>query len=238
MKPFLKRFNVPDLLSMVDEQVQFGTGEDSDRYRIVGIVKDFNRTTLKTSVEPTVYIPARFPSKTVMKLKPGNYQEGLAFLQDKWAKYFPNAPLDYIFLDDRFAKLYEQDRRFGEVFAVFSFLAILIASLGLFGLVAFMAAQRTKEVGIRKVLGASVPSIINLFYKDFIWLLGIASVVGFPVIYVGMSSWLENYAYRIEFPWLLMVAALAIVVTFALGTVGFQTYKVASMNPSETLRSE
>ncbi len=235
---FLKRFNITDPERVLYEKIQFGKDESNSKFEIIGIVKDFNRTSLKSNVEPTMYFPDYTPDNLVIKLNPEHYQQGLAYLQETWAEFFPNAPLEYSFLDDRFAALYEQDRRFGEIFGTFSGLAIFIAMLGLFGLSSFMAVQRTAEVGVRKVLGATVPSIIGIFYKDFLVLLGIAGLISLPVVYYGMNNWLQSYAYRIDFPWLLAGAALVIVVVFALLTVGYQVYKVAILDPAKTLRHE
>jgi putative ABC transport system permease protein len=124
------------------------------------------------------------------------------------------------------------------VFGSFSLLALVVATLGLFGLSSFMAVQRTKEVGVRKVLGASVSHIISIFYKDFLVLVLVAFVIGAPVIYFGMSQWLSGYAYRISFPWLVLVLTLVIVLGVALLTVGYQVYKVAVLNPAKSLRYE
>ncbi len=234
----LRRFNIHDVESVLHEQIQFGEDDSNGKFEIIGVVKDFNRTSLKSSVEPTLYFPDYTPNNMVLKLNPEHYQEGLAYLQETWAKFFPDAPLDYSFLDDRFAALYAQDQRFGEIFGTFSGLAIFIAILGLFGLSSFMAVQRTAEVGVRKVLGATVSSIIGLFYKDFLMLLGIAGLVSIPATYYGMNFWLSTYAYRIAFPWLLVAVALMIVVVFALLTVGYQIYKVAILDPAKTLRHE
>jgi putative ABC transport system permease protein len=121
---------------------------------------------------------------------------------------------------------------------IFSILAILIASLGLFGLSSFMAIQRTKEVGVRKVLGASIASIISIFFKDFIILLLISIILSLPLVYYSMDLWLNNYAYRIDFPWILTLLATGIVTIFALLTIGLQTYKVAVLNPADTLKYE
>ena len=235
---FLKKFNIADLDQMLHERVQFDWEEGHDKFEIIGIVKDFNRTSLKTTVEPTIYFPWYAPLVAVVKLNPEQYQQGLTYLQETWAEFFPNAPLEYSFLDDRFAALYEQDRRFGDIFGTFSGLAIFIAMLGLFGLSSFMAVQRTAEVGVRKVLGATVPSIVGIFYRDFLVLLGVAGLISLPVVYYGMSNWLSTYAYRIDFPWLLAGVALLIVVVFALLTVGYQVYRVAILDPAKTLRHE
>ncbi len=235
---FLRRFDIADVDRMLGEEVQFDWKGGRNKFEIIGIVKDFNRTSLKSQVEPTIYFPRYAPSNLVIKLRPEQYHQGLAYLQETWAEFFPNAPLDYSFLDDRFAALYEQDQRFGDIFATFSGLAIFIAMLGLFGLSSFMAMQRTAEVGVRKVLGATVPSIIGIFYRDFLVLLGIAGLISIPTVYFGMNGWLQSYAYRIDFPWLLAGAALLIVVLFALLTVGYQVYQVAVLNPAKTLRHE
>ena len=233
----LRRFNFSDIEYALYKQIQFGENSNG-KFDIIGVVKDFNRTSLKSSVEPTVYFPSYSPRMAVVKLNPEQYQQGIAYLQETWAEFFPNAPLEYSFLDDRFAALYEQDRRFGDIFGTFSGLAIFIAMLGLFGLSSFMAVQRTAEVGVRKVLGASVPNIIGLFYRDFLILLGVAGLISIPAVYYGMNGWLQSYAYRIDFPWLLAGAALLIVVFFALLTVGYQVYRVAVLNPAKTLRHE
>lgn len=124
------------------------------------------------------------------------------------------------------------------MFGAFSVLALVVATLGLFGLSSFMAIQRTKEVGVRKVLGASVTQIIGIFYKNFIELLFIAFVAGAPLIYFSMNSWLNGYAYRISFPWLLLGLSFGIVLIVALLTVGYQVYKVAALNPAKALRYE
>ncbi len=121
---------------------------------------------------------------------------------------------------------------------MFSVLALLVGTLGLFGLSSFMAIQRTKEVGVRKVLGASVGHIVTIFYKDFVLLLLLAFVVGMPHIYLGIEQWLNSYAYRISFPWFVPVASFVAVLLVALVTVGYQVYKVAVLDPARTLRYE
>lgn len=121
---------------------------------------------------------------------------------------------------------------------VFATLAIFIAILGLFGLASFLSIQRSKEVGVRKVLGASYGQILFIFYKDFFVLIGVSAVVGLPLLYFLMNGWLDNYAYRIDFPWIMSVFALVIVSVFAFLTVGYQTMKVASLNPAQTLKDE
>lgn len=235
---FLRRLNISDYASVVGETLMMGDEDDADRFKIIGVLKDFNRTSLKTAVEPTIYYSGFNSRNLAIKLQTGQYQAALAHLEQTWNTYFPDSPFEFTFIDERFAALYDQDERFGNVFAVFSVFSILVATLGLFGLVSFLALQRTKEIGIRKVLGASIWQIVGIFYKDFLILLAISAVLGIPAVYFSMNAWLENYAFRISFPWLLTAVSLLIVVLFALITVGYQTYKVAVMDPSKTLRYE
>lgn len=235
---FLARFNLANPLEMVNEELAWGTQEDGDRYKIIGIIEDFNRMSLKEAVEPTLYIGSMHPDYLVVALDPKNYQDALRFVESKWVEFFPDYPLEYTFLDQRFEALYQDDKRFGQVFIIFSVLAMFIALLGLYGLASFLSIQRTKEIGIRKVLGASIPSIIIIFYKDFIWLLLLSAVLGIPIIYLSLNGWLENYAFRVSFPWVIPFISLLLVAGFALLTIGFQTYKVAVLNPADTLKHE
>ena len=230
----LRLLNVQLTPEIIGSQILLG----DNKLIIEGVVQDFNRTSLKEAVEPTFYLPTRYSSGTVIKLNPDTYQAGLAHISNTWKEFFPDAPYTYMFLDDRFANLYEQDIRFRRIFGVFSFLAIIIATLGLFGLISFLSVQRTKEIGVRKVLGASIYGILGLFYKDFIRFIGIAAAIAIPLVYFFMNAWLESYAHRIEFPWIWVILAVVAVIISALLTVGIQTYKVAILNPAKTLKYE
>lgn len=229
---------VSDPQSVINEKLQFGRNEDNTQYPIVGVISNANRTTLKNRVEPTVFFYSPVTQNTVLKLSGENIGAALAQLENTWRRFFPNAPLDYEFLDQRFEQLYVEEKRFGQLFANFSILAIIVATLGLFGLAAFLSNQRTKEVGVRKVLGASVSSIIVLFFKDYLWLIFLAVVIGMPLIFLGMNEWLNNYSYRISFPWLSLMFAALMVFAFAFLTVGYQTYRVAILNPARTIKDE
>ncbi len=235
---FLRRLGIQDLESMLNEKVQFGRDPENRKWTIIGIVEDYHRTSLKSSVEPTVYWNWQRPGNTVVKLDPKNYEVGLEHIQATWESIFPGSPYSYIFLDERFERLYTEDKRFGKVFGTFSILAILVAVLGLFGLSAFMAMQRSKEVGVRKVLGASISGIVGLFFKDYLVLIIVSAVLGIPLTYFAMNAWLDNYANRIDFPWFLSILSIVIVGLLAFLTVGYQVMKVANMNPSKTLRYE
>ncbi|MDH3651567.1 MAG: ABC transporter permease, partial [Saprospiraceae bacterium] len=234
----IKKLNLPDATSLINERFQFGTNPENTKWEIVGVVKDFNRSTLKNTIEPTALFYGEELPFNVVKLASSNPAGTIAALSDIWYTFFPNAPFSYDFVDQRFEKLYTEDKRFGGLFAYFSILAIIVASLGLFGLSSFLAAKRTKEIGIRKVLGASVPNIVFSFFREYLWLISIASIIGIPLIYFAMQEWLQGYAYHITFPWWVMGMAVLCIVIFAFLTVGYQNLKVARLNPSDAIRYE
>jgi putative ABC transport system permease protein len=158
-------------------------------------------------------------------------------VEQTWKKY-SDMPFSYSFLDDRFDNMYQAEQKIGQIFAIFACLAIVIACLGLFGLVAFVTMQRTKEIGIRKVLGASILSIIALLSKDFIKLVLIAFVIATPIAWYAMHQWLQEFAYQVDIGMNVMVMAGIIALLIALLTVSFQAIKAALANPVKSLRSE
>jgi putative ABC transport system permease protein len=164
--------------------------------------------------------------------------ETIALVKSNWDKFFPGNTFEYFFLDDHFDQQYKADQRFGQVFGLFTLLAILVACLGLFGLASFTTLQRTKEIGIRKVLGASVSGILKLLYKEFALLLAIAFVVAVPLAWFTITNWLQGYAFRINIHWSYFVLPFAIIIVVALLTVSFQTIKAAVANPVKSLRTE
>ena len=159
-------------------------------------------------------------------------------LEGAWKKYFPETPLDYTFLDDNFDKLYESEQKQATLFTVFACVAIFIACLGLFGLSAFAISQRIKEIGVRKVLGASISNIVMLLSKDFIKLVIIAFVIASPVAWHVMHNWLQDFEYRINISWWIFIAAGFLAVIIALGTISFQAVKAAIANRVKSLRTE
>lgn len=235
---YLKRLGVHDFESMLNETIQYGDDDSDQKYKLIGIIKDYNRTSLKNSIEPTATFFYSHPRNIVVKLNQTNYREGLDYMEDTFKSYFPTTPLSYAFIDERFNTIFQEDQQFGKVIGTFSFLAVIVASLGLFGLSAFMAINRAKEVGIRKVLGASILQILMIFYSEFVVLIGVASLAGVPLVYLAMDNWLDNYVYRVEFPWVFVAVAILLVIAAALLTVGYQTVRVAVKNPSETLKYE
>jgi putative ABC transport system permease protein len=209
--------------------------------QIVGVVKNFNFHSLHRGIDPLCLYyrkDQRYVYYLSVKIRGGNIPETLAFLKDSWQKFSPNYPIDYSFFDDIFDSAYRSEYRLGSMFNVFSLLAVVIACLGLFGLSAFTAEQRTKEIGIRKILGASGASIFVLLSKEFAkWVL-VSSLVAWPIAYFAMRTWLQNFAYKAPLtPWIFFAATGAAAVV-ALGTVASQTAKVASANPVNVLRYE
>ena len=235
----LKRLDIMDPQEAINQYIQIGNNPEANRYTIIGVVKDYNRQSLKNAYEPILffYNESRTSGYQAVKLS-GNIKESMNEIERIWSGIFPNAPFEYVFLDDKFNSVYQEDRRFGSVFSVFAILAILIACLGLFGLSSFIAIQKTKEIGVRKVLGASVPSILFLLSKDFLQLILIGLAVGIPLVFFGMDQWLENYAFRINFPWWVFLVSGVLLVLITLLTVSFQTIKAAIANPSKALRYE
>jgi putative ABC transport system permease protein len=211
-----------------------------DPGKVVGVMKDFNYQSLHTAVEPLVLKLANWPPIGFLsiKLKPGQLEKGIADTKAAWQKAAPTATFNYSFLDEDFAQLYTLEQRMSRVFGIFSVLATLIACLGLFGMASFLAEQRTKEIGIRKVLGASVTGLTGMLAKDFLkWVL-IAIALASPLAWYFMNQWLADFAYRIQLQWWMFAVAGIGALTIAFLTVSFQSVRAALANPVKSLRSE
>lgn len=208
-------------------------------YEIVGVVNSFHQLSLKEDLQPLYFIlQPRALTYFAVNYKGERAGQAVEQLRAIWEHHFPDYPFNYFFLDQYFDKQYQYDQMFTNVISLFACLAIFIACLGLFGLTSYAIVQRTKEIGIRKVLGATVTNVIGLFTRDFIKLILVANVVGVPVVYFGISRWLENYAYKIELGWWFFVIPLIFVLLIALATVSLQTIKVGMQNPVNSLRNE
>ncbi len=173
-----------------------------------------------------------------IKIRPENIQDTLTFLKIKWKEFSQDRPLNYYFLNDNYDKMYKKEEKSGEIFKYFTLLAIFIACLGLFGLASFTAEQRTKEIGIRKVLGASVPNIILLLSKEFTKCVLVASIIALPIAYYVVNRWLQNFAYRTNINFWIFILAAALAFVIALSTVSFQAIRSAIANPVDALRFE
>ncbi|MEM9919403.1 MAG: ABC transporter permease [Bacteroidota bacterium] len=210
-------------------------------FTIVGVLKNFHQESPKAVVEPLVLRakqPAQIPSFYSIKMSTQNLKQVIADLEGKWASVFPGNPFDYFFLDDHFHKQYAADERFGQIFSLFSGLAIFVSCLGLFALMAFMAERKKKEIGIRKVLGASVPGIVRMLSRDFLILMVLALLIAIPIVWYFMNGWLNNFANRIDIQWWIFVLAGLGSIGLALLTISFQSLKAAMADPVESLRNE
>ena len=217
--------------------IDFGGQEGS--MNVIGIVNDFHQVSLKEAVEPMVIFLDPFGAEYyAMKVSTYNLPATIEYVQTTWNKVFPGNPFSYFFLDDYFNRQYQTDQRFGKLFGVFAALALFVGGLGLLGLSAFTTQQRTKEIGIRKVLGASVSNIMLLLSRDFVQLLLIANLIAWPLVYFSMEQWLTQFAYRIDVGWWLLATSGLIVMVIALSTVSIQTIKAAVVNPVDSLKDE
>jgi putative ABC transport system permease protein len=209
---------------------------------IVGIVKDFNFQSLHSEVQPLVFF--NFPGYSrfgLIKINSANYsdiKEVIEYLKKTWKDFSPDFPLEYNFLDEKLDMQYKAEEKFENAFIGFSLLAIIISCLGLFGLSSFATEQRTKEIGIRKILGASIPGITIMLSKQFVVLVIISNIIAWPAAYYIAASWLQDFAYRIDISWWMFVLSGAIALVIALATVSFQAIKAATANPVDSLRYE
>ncbi|MGB3618104.1 MAG: FtsX-like permease family protein, partial [Catalinimonas sp.] len=218
------------------QEVISGGGE---RYRVVGVVKDFHLASLRDQIEPVLMRQdARDFGNVALRLSSGDPAATLDAVRARWEAFDTGQPLAYSFLDEEVERHYAAEQRTGQLFAIFCGLSIFVACLGLFGLAAFTAQQRTKEVGIRKVLGASVPQLIALLSKDFVRLVLVALLIAAPVAWWGATRWLEDFAYRVDVSPLLVVAAGVVTLLIAGLTVGYHALRAATTNPTTSLRSE
>ncbi|MVM30784.1 FtsX-like permease family protein [Spirosoma sp. HMF4905] len=207
--------------------------------KIVGVLKDFHNQSLLDPIEGLlVSVDQPRLSLFSIKIQAQDKAETLKFIQQEWDKYFPEKGFSYQFLDERLAQLYEREQRLSKLIGYFAGLAILLSCLGLYGLVSLVTQQKTKEIGIRKVLGASVSSIVSLLSKDFVILVLVALVIASPLAWWAMNKWLAGFTYKIDIEWWMFALAGVLTVLVALLTVSFQSIKAALMNPVKSLRSE
>jgi putative ABC transport system permease protein len=207
--------------------------------QVIGVVKDFHYNSLYDKVETTVL--QIFPDaywKVAVKLKTANMGNTLSHVQNVWGKFTPDYPIEYRFLDESFDQMYKSEDKLKSLLWIFTAVTIFVACLGLFGLAAYAAERRKKEIGIRKVLGASVEGIVLLLSKEFVKLVVIALLIASPLAWYAMKGWLEDFAYSIELEWWIFALAGAVAIVIAICTVSFQSVKAALMNPVKSLRSE
>ncbi|MFQ5771780.1 MAG: ABC transporter permease, partial [bacterium] len=207
--------------------------------KVVGVVKDFNFRSLHTKVEPMALILApNYISAISVRTQPGDIKRAISFIQQKWENSFPGELFEFSFLENRMNQLYENEMKMQNIFIVFSCFSIFVACLGLFGLAAFTASERTKEIGIRKVLGASTSRVLFLMSKEFvIWIL-LANIAAWPLAWYMMSKWLQNFAYQTDMGWFVFLLSGVMTLIIAVFTFSFQAVKAAMANPVDSLKYE
>jgi putative ABC transport system permease protein len=233
-----KRYNWEDPIGKTIQAPSDEVGK-WQTYTVVGVLKDFHRTSLHSVIAPQIIgnNPSNFDTLAI-KIHPENSEGTLRFLREKWKDVDPIRPFEFLYLDAMIDKLYGAEERLSDIFSSFSVFAIFIACLGLFGMASFAAEQRTKEIGIRKVLGASVPGVVVLLSKDFLKLIVVANIIAWPLAYFGMSKWMENFAYKSGIAlWVFLYTGI-LAVGIALATVSYQSIKTALLNPIDAIKYE
>jgi putative ABC transport system permease protein len=230
---FAKMIGKNDVVGMLLRQ-------DTIKYTIAGVVKDFVFDDMYGKSDPLIFrcYPDYFGYMYVRLKKQANVEKAVDKIQTIIKSNNPGYPFDYIFVDDEFDKQFKSEMLIGKLSRIFALLAIVITCLGLFGLAAYTAERRTKEIGVRKVLGASVTGIAGLLSKDFLKLVILSSLISFPVAWWLMHNWLQNYAYRIQINWWVFIVAAVLAIFIALFTISFQAIKAALANPVKSLRTE
>ena len=224
----------------IDQEALFRLGQEDLPCRIIGVMKNFHQRSLKEKFDPILfYYPAYSSWKYIsVNLNVSNASKNISDIENSYKKAFPGNPFEHFFLDAYFDQQYQGDNRLGNVFGLFAVLAIVVASMGLIGLSSFVIKLRTKEIGVRKVLGASVTGLLVLVSKDFVKMVGFASVIAIPVIYFSARDWLNGYAFHIGLGWTIFIIPPVLLLTITLITICLQSLKTALTNPVKSLRSE
>ena len=231
---FVKKFGFKDALNKTVYRDSYGV----QPYHIIGVVKDFNYSSLRDNIKPLALVYGADNGAITAKVKTTNLSALMQQIQNKWKDLSANQQFTYSFMNDDFDATYRSEQHMQQIFFSFSVLAILIACLGLFGLAAYAAEQRNKEIAIRKVIGASTSNIINILSADFIKLVCISILIASPVGWFAMNKWLQDFAYRINISWIIFFVAGCIAIAIALITISFQSIKAAIANPVKSLRTE
>ncbi len=236
-------FGTPD--KALGQRINWGEWQPADttdpvkRGKVIGVVQDFHYKSLHEKV--TAAVIQLYPTenfKVAVKIRGTNVSNTLAFIQATWNKFSPGYPIDYKFMDETYATMYKAEEKLASLIWIFTIMAIVVGCMGLFGLAAFSAEQRTKEIGIRKVLGANVLNIVGLLSKNFVLLVVLSSLIAFPIAWYAMNNWLEDFSYRVNIGWWVFAIAGLAALLVALLTVSFQAIKAAVANPVKSLRTE
>ena len=212
--------------------------EDKVPRKIVGVMEDFHYTSLHEPIGPLVLLPNHLGGHAVIKIDAEYVTIGIADIEEAWRQVNPDFAFEYTFVEDTFARLYAAEQKFGRLFISFAVLAVSIACLGLFGLAFFTAERRAKEISVRKVLGATIPTLFGLMSGEFVRLVVVSNLISWPVAFIAMNNWLSGFAYRVSLEWTTFVLSGTIAMVIALITVSFQALKTATTNPIERLQTE
>ena len=234
----VKNYNIENPIgAQID--VSIGDNDPDERYAtIVGVVKDFHTEGFDKPIRPMIFRIADYIWFASIKIQPENMEETISFVENTWNNMEPSHPFTYTFLDERFGVFYEQQDAFSRMFLYLTILAIIISCMGLYGLASYTAEQRTKEIGVRKVLGASVPQLMGMLSKDFIKLVLIANLFAWPIAFILTRNWLSNFTYQIDMPYLPFVLATVAAILIALLTISYQAYNAAISDPVKALKYE
>jgi putative ABC transport system permease protein len=234
----LQRLGFASPEEAIGAHVTFRNSDKSDFSTVIGVLQNFHHRSPKEAHLPMLFDYSEDPDYFAVRIKSDNAEESVNAIRATWDKVFPESVFDYFFLNEQYERQFQADRQFGRVIATFSGLAVFIACLGLFGLSSYTIVQRTKEIGIRKVLGASVPQIVKLLTADFVTVVLIAALIALPVSWFALQDWLSNYAVRINISVWILLTPVIVILFVALATVSVQTVKTALANPTNSLRQE
>ncbi|MCB0375135.1 MAG: ABC transporter permease, partial [Sinomicrobium sp.] len=211
----------------------------NDDWTIVGVLPDYHSMSLHHVIEPLIFVPAYGTgNKLSLRVDTEDMEATIGYTKATFDDFFPGNFFEYAFVDDTFNRLYENDRRFARILGFFTLVAVLIACLGLFGLASYMTFLRTKEIGVRKILGATTSGLLILLSRDFLKLVGIALLIATPIAWYFLNQWLAEFPYRVAIEWWMFIAAGAVAGLVAFLAVGLQSLQAATANPVESLRSE
>lgn len=233
----VKLFGLRSAEDAVGKEMFWDPREDR-RFTIVGVVGDYHQESLQKPMEAIVFFPAYGNFSTSIRINTTERQQVISGVEEVYKKFFPGNSFEYFFLEDRYNNQYKDDTRFGKIVSIFTVLVIIVACLGLIGLSSYTAVLRTKEIGIRKVLGASVSNLVSILSADFVKLVLAASFLAVPIAYIAMNKWLEGYTYRITPNWILFVLPVLVILVISAFTISFQVLKTAMTNPVDTLKNE
>jgi putative ABC transport system permease protein len=223
----------------IGKLIDFGE-RGTDPGRVIGVIEDFHFKHLHDKIDPLVmYLQQQYEGQFMaLKIKSNNIKEMVAQIEQTWKRVLPQYEFEYLFLDETFDKLFDQEKRLGQLFGIFSGLAIFVSCLGLFGLASFTMEQNKKSVAVRKVLGASVPNIVVMMSKDFLKLVLIGLIIAIPIAYYSMDKWLNSFAYNVGFTWIVFIYAALAGALVAFGTVSYHSLLAATSNPVNSLKEQ